>query len=192
MTMQPTQTQSDISFVREAIARSEDHRSPTAVFLLWAAIILVGFPLVDFAPRHSGLFWMIAGPIGGLISFVLGRRESLRFGVVRKSEGLRYTLHWMGLMGAILLLALYQLSGHGAFSDASFGQIILLIVAFAYFLAGVHLDRPLLWAGLLMAGGYVVLLFVSTYAWTIIGVVVSIGMVLSAVFGGRKSAATEG
>jgi hypothetical protein len=191
MTNQPTQTQSDVNFVREVIARSEDHRSPGTVLLLWAALILVGFPLVDFAPRYSGLFWMIAGPVGGVVSFVLGRRESLRSGLIRKS-GFRYTVHWLALMGAILLLLLSQLSRHGAFSDASLGQIILLIVALTYVLAGVHLDRPLLWAGLLMAVGYVVLLFVATYTWTIIGVVVSIGMVLSAVFGGRKSAATEG
>ncbi len=190
--MQPSQAQSDVNFVRDVIARSEDHRSPASIYLLWAVLILGGFPLLDFAPRYSGPYWMIAGPIGGVISFVLGRRASLQAGVVNKEEGLRYFLHWMGLMGAILLLVLYHAIGRGTFNHEHFGQIILLILAFAYYLAGVHLDRPLLWVGLLMAAGYLALLFISTYTWTIIGVLVSIAMVLSAVFGGRKNARTEG
>lgn len=191
--MQPTQVQSDVNFVREVIARSEhSHGSPASIYLLWAALILVGFPLVDFAPRYSGAFWMIAGPIGGLISFFLGRRASLKAGLIRKSEGVRYALHWMGLMGAILLLVLYFAFGRGTLSHDTFGQILLLLLAFAYFMAGVHLDRPMLWAGLLMAAGYVTLIFVSAYTWTITGVVVAMAMILSAVVGGRKSVAIEG
>lgn len=190
--MPSTRVQSDVNFVREVIARSEHHSTPASIYLLWAAIILIGFPMVDFAPRYVGLFWMIVGPIGGLISFFLGRRASLNAGLIRKSTGIRYALHWTGLMGAILLLVLYFALEPGTLSHDTFGQIILLLLAFAYFLAGVHLDRPMLWAGLLMAGGYVTLIFVSTYTWTITGVVVAMAMALSAVVGGRKSVAIEG
>jgi hypothetical protein len=36
--------------------------------LLWAAIVLVGFALVDLASgRAVGFFWMIAGPLGGML-----------------------------------------------------------------------------------------------------------------------------
>ena len=189
--MQPTQVQSDVHFVREVIARSEQHRAPASIYLLWAALILVGFPMVDFAPRYVGLFWMIAGPLGGVISFLLGWRSSIREGTIRRSLGIRYALHWSGVMGAILLLTLYSVFSSRAV-NYSFAHLILLILALAYFLAGVHLDRPLLWAGLLMAAGYVALIFVTTYTWTITGVVVAIALVLSAVFGGRKSAGSEG
>lgn len=190
--MQPTQVQSDVHFVREVIARSEQQRAPGSIYLLWAALILVGFPMVDFASRYVGLFWMVAGPLGGVISFMLGWRSSIRGGTIRRSLGIRYALHWAGVMGAILLLALHFAFSGGAVNYSRFAQIILLILALAYFLAGVHLDRPLLWAGLLMAAGYVALIFVTTYTWTITGVVVAIALVLSAVFGGRKSAGIEG
>lgn len=193
--MQPAQVESDVNFVRQVLARSETHRSPASIYLLWAAIILVGFPIVDLAPRYAGLFWMIAGPLGGLLSFFLGYRASRNAGVIRKTEGLRYTLHWLGLMGAILLLVLYFAMGRGTLTYDAFGQIILLLLALTYFLAGVHLDRPMLWSGLLMAAGFVTLVFVAKWTWTITGVVVAVAMVLSALSsttGGRRNAALEG
>ena len=72
---------------------------------------------------------------------------------------------------------------------AIFAPCILLVLAFGYFLAGVHLDRPLLWIGLLMTAGYVALFFIDRYAWTLIGVTVAIGLALSGWLSGRNRGA---
>jgi hypothetical protein len=58
------QLRRDIGYVRDVVDRSEKRGGPAAIYLFWAAVVLVGFPLGDFAPQHTGTFWMIAGPLG--------------------------------------------------------------------------------------------------------------------------------
>jgi hypothetical protein len=50
----------------------------------------------------------------------------------------------------------------------------------------VHLDRRLRWLGLLMAAGYVGVLFVSSHAWTTLGVLVAAGLAATAALAGRR------
>ena len=55
----------DLAFVRAAAEGSSVH--VPAIYLLWAAICLVGFPLVDVVGPGSswiGIYWTIAGPLG--------------------------------------------------------------------------------------------------------------------------------
>lgn len=189
--MESKQLQSDLGYVRHAVEEAGHNRpSPAAIPLLWAAIVLVGFPLVDFAPRYVGTYWMVAGPAGFVISLFLGWQASRRSGQITKGEGLRYSLHWGAMLAAIALAVL--LVPANVVSDKSIGQIILLLLALTYFLAGVHLERRLLWLGLLLAAGYIVLLFVSTYAWTILGVASAVALTISALVGDSKRVQAEG
>jgi len=175
----------DIHYVREVLERSEEKRSPRAIYFLWAAIVLVGFALVDFAPRQVGIYWMIVGPAGALVSGILGWRQGKRRGQMDRAIGLRHSLHWLGMMGAIILLVLMRITG--GLGEVSLGRVIVVIVALGYFLAGVHLERPLLWIGLLMAGGYLVILFTSGYTWTMVGAILAVSMVAAAFTGERHS-----
>ena len=53
----------------------------------------------------------------------------------------------------------------------------LLIAGLAYGLAGVHLEPPMRWVGLMMMAGYMALtLFKLPYAWTATGVLVAAGL----------------
>jgi hypothetical protein len=54
-------------------------------------------------------------------------------------------LHWGGLLGAIALAIL--LPARGLVPAAAVGPVILLLLALAYFLAGVHLDPAFRWVG---------------------------------------------
>ena len=87
------QLENDLGYVREVVQRSEHDRSPAGVYLLWAAIVLVGFALVDFAPTRVGFFWVVAGPLGGLTSGILGWRHSVRRGQVRREFAASDPLH---------------------------------------------------------------------------------------------------
>src|SRR5436190_4879920 len=181
------QLESDLGYVREVVRKSEHDRSPAVVYLLWAAITLAGFALVDFAPKRVGFFWLVAGPMGGLISAWLGRRQSVRRGQVRREEGIRWGLHWGGMMAAILLAV--PLAVTGVIQARGFGNVILLVVALTYFLAGVHLERPLAWIGALIAVGYIALFFIPAYGWTFVGVLVAAALAATPMIGGRESAA---
>lgn len=84
-------------------------------------------------------------------------------------------------MGAIAMAVL--MIPNGVIEPKSISPIILLLLALAYFLGGVHLERPMLWLGLLLAAGYFVVLFAVAYAWTILGIATSIALALSAMLG---------
>lgn len=153
----------------------------------WAAIGLVGFALIDFAESRVGLYWAVAAPLGTLISAFLGWRHARQQGQVSREEGIRHVLHWTAMMAAIFLSVLMALRGSLTWRGVS--QTALLIVALGYFLAGVHLERPLRLVGLLMAVGYVATLYIPGYTWTLVGVLLAAGLVASVLLADRKHAA---
>ena len=175
----------DLSYVRDVISKSERDKSPASIYLLWAAICLVGFPMHDFATRYVGVYWMIMGPLGTVMSAILGWRHSSKIGQSNRNLGLRHGQHWIATLVAVFLIV--PLGIRGVVEWSAVHQIMLLILALSYFLAGVHLDRPILWVGLLMAGAYVALFFISSYEWTIVGVVVAVGLAVAGLSKGKQS-----
>ena len=181
--------ESEIGYVRELVDKSERSPSPAAIYWMWALIGLVGFSLVDFAPNYVGIYWMIAGPVGGVASALMGWRYSVRRGQVRRDLGVRHSLHWFGMMAAIFMAVPLGVTGAVAWEELY--KVFLLLLAVGYFTAGVHLDRPLVWVGLLMAAGYVALYFIPAYGWTVVGILVAIGLAATAIIGGRSGATTN-
>jgi hypothetical protein len=171
------QIQEDVGYLREVVERADTPRGPASIYYLWALITLVGFPLADFVGPLVGLFWALAGPIGGWITYRLAKAFADRHGRVSRSEGQRYALHWNGMMVAIVL-AIVPVA-MGSMSAEALSPIILLIVALSYFLAGVHLDHTIGWISFLMVGGYFLVLFLPTYPWSITGVAVAAGLAIS-------------
>lgn len=173
----------DLAYVRDVVGRSETYGAPRAIWYLWAAIAAVGFTLVDLAPDRVALFWAVAAPGGFLASLWLGRRHGRRSGQLSARGGKEHALHWGALLVAVFLLV--PLATSGALPGDALGQTILLVIGLGYFLAGVHLYRPLAWIGLLMAVGYGLLFFVDRWAWTGIGLLVGLGLVVTARAGER-------
>ena len=177
----------DLEYVGGLLRKSERGTSPFGVYLLWAGMVLVGFSLVDFAPQRVGLFWFIGGPLGGVLSAFLGHRYAVRIGQVNRAEGIRHGWHWSGVMLAILLAV--PLGVTGAVDWRILSRVFLLLIGLAYFLAGVHLEKPLKWAGLLMMAGYVALFFIPAYGWTLVGALVAATLVVSGLLERRRAAA---
>lgn len=177
----------DLRFVRGAVAASDRKAAPAGIYFLWAAAVLAGFLLIDFRPGWVGWYWLVAGPAGFLVSTALGWRHARTSGQMSGVEGRRQLLHWGGMMVAIGLALL--LPGRGAVPWESVNAVILLIVALGYFTAGVHGERPFLWLGALMAGGYLLVMLTSAYAWTIVGVLLAVALVVAGLRGGRADEA---
>lgn len=172
----------DLSYVRTVLHRAEAGENPAAIYFLWAALSFVGFAMIDYAPGMTGFYWMIAGPAGGVLSAFLGYRAGRALGQTSRREGRLHGLHWSGLMGAILLLV--PLVATGQLGPGEMPRLILLIVAFGYFLAGVHLDRRLLWVGLALGGCYLFTVFEADlpYLWTITAALLSASLVIAGIF----------
>jgi hypothetical protein len=165
------QLQQDLDYVAGAVRRRDRPAGVPAIYFLWAAIVAIGFALPDFAPRQAGPFWLVSGIGGGLLSWWLGERDARRHGILDVELGRRYGLHWCIAGIGFLVSALPIFSG-----DVSIGTGVsnfLLVAGMAYALAGVHLERPLLWSGLAMLIAYVALtVFSLPYTWTLSGLVI--------------------
>jgi hypothetical protein len=146
------QMREDLSYVRSTLDRARAANNPAIIYFLWAAITFFGFAIIDYAPERTGFYWMIMGPLGGVLSGVLGSRAGRALGQDSRREGRLQGLHWGGMMVAILLLI--PLMTTRTVSVDELPRIILLLVALSYYLAGVHVDRRLLWVGAAMGGCY--------------------------------------
>jgi len=177
--------ESDIGYVKDLITKSGESTQPASFYYLWGVILMVGFSLIDFAPRWVGLFWMIAGPAGGVLSAFLGYKAGVKIGQINRKVGIKYALHWSG-MAVIAFLAIL-LGSKGFVQGTVLSQVILLIVALGWWTAGVHFDRIFLWLGGIMVLGFLGTLFVDKYAWTAMGVLLGIVLIVTAIRQGKKN-----
>ena len=176
--MTSDQLQQDLDYVASAVRRNDRPACVPAIFFLWAAIVLVGYALPDFAPHATGAYWSVAGIGGGLLSWWLGVRANRQNGIQDHDEGRRYGLHWAIGGLAFVLTGLPMMVGR--VPPGQGGVNFLLMAGVLYALAGVHLERRILWPGVLMFAAYVVLtLFDPPYAWTTTGVLIALALVWS-------------
>ena len=171
------QLQDDLRYVRSALDRSDAPGSPAAVYFLWAAITFVGFALVDFGPKHTGLYWMVAGPLGGIASGLLGRRAGRARGQTSSAVGRRHWLHWSAFM--VTLLLLIPLFTTRRLPPTEIPRLVLLLVAFAYFTGGAYLDRRLRWIGGAVAGCYLLTIAAPgmPHLWTVTAAILALSFV---------------
>jgi hypothetical protein len=177
----------DLDYVRRAIHRDAGGGLPVSIALVWAAISLAGFTLLDFAPRRAPAFWAIAAPAGFLASVWLGRRRALADGRRDEAEAGRWLWHWLGLGAAIGLAFLAPVAGVTDWEGL--GATILLLLAVAYLTAGVHLHRPLVWVAAVLAAGYLAVLFAPGPKWTVVGLATAAALLAAAGLAGRESRA---
>lgn len=166
--MKRDQLSSDIVYVKDLVDRAEERSMPAAIYLLWAFIVLAGFSLVDLKPSWVAVYWMIAGPLGGLVSGAMGKRAGIEKGQVDHGEGLKHGLHWGGMLVFVFLAVMLGITG--LIQGKLVSQVILLVVAFGWWTAGVHFDRNFLVLSGVMAAGFICSLFLQKYVWIGTGV----------------------
>lgn len=182
------QLQQDLDYIAGAVRRNHKPAGEPAIFFLWALIVGAGFALPDFAPHWAGPFWLVAGIGGGLLSMWLGMRGSNRSGMRDAELGKRYGLHW-GIGGlASLLIALPMLTGRA--QPEAVASDFLLLAGLLYALAGVHLQRGLLWSGLMMLAAYAALTaFALPYTWTATGLAIAVALACAGLSAQRQTLA---
>lgn len=165
----------DLQYVANAVRHRDRSPGVPAIYFLWATIVLVGFSLPDFAPQYAGIFWLVAGFGGGLLSWYLGHRDAIRNGVIDTELGRRHGLHW--LVGGIAFLGVALPVVVGQADMAATANSFMLVAALLYTLAGIHLERPLLWSGGVMFVAYAVLVvYDPPHAWTFAGFATAISL----------------
>ena len=165
----------DLAFVRKRVDQVNQSVFPSSILFLWAGLVLVGYVLLDVAPLVGGVYWLIAGPAGGVVSAILGWRWSIALGVENIEDARRQMLHWGGLLAALVVTQSLAMSG--AMSGDAFGGQVLLLVAMAYYYAGIHMHKSLLWLSGLQAIVFVAAALVPSLPATVSGLVLAGGFV---------------
>ncbi len=186
----PSAVSRDLQFVRSVVDASERTPYPRSVAIVWGLLVLVGFALPDFVGTGTvARFWMFAGPAGLLFAAWMSARGLHRFGQSDWRSGRRELQHWalfLLAIGAVMLLP-----NRGMVDWKAIAPISLLLVAFAYVVAGVHLRGFYFFPGLAFFGGYCLLVFRIPHAWTITGVLGALALILSALVPGSAQASRE-
>lgn len=180
----------DLAYVKDAVERTGNVHVP-AVYLMWAAIGLVGFSMPDFITNgwvgwsysSIGWYWAVMGPVGFAASWWLSMRANDRVGQMSRRTGIRWGLHWAAFGATGVLGVALALSGHVGWEV--FGVLWVLLLALSYTLAGVHLERRLLPIGIALGVGYLTILFLPNYGWIAAGVLTAAALTAQAFIGAR-------
>ena len=182
----------DLAYVRSAVERTEGVHVP-AVYMMWAAICLVGFSMTDFITNGwvswsysvIGWYWAAMVPAGIFASWWLSERANDRAGQLSRREGIRWGLHW-AVFGATGVLGIALTLSEHVGSEVQ-GAIWVLLLSLSYTLAGVHLERRLLLVGLMVGVGYLTILFLPNYGWIAAGALTAVALTAHAFIGARTS-----
>lgn len=181
--MSSEQVHEDLHYVRAAVEASSQSPTPPSIYLLWALIGGIGLPMIDWAPQRVAVFWLVAAPAGFAISLLLGRRRALQSG--QQSRGTaKHALHWGSLLLAPVLAM--ALPATGRIEGLAAAQVVLLLIATVYYLAGVHLDRALLWVSGWVALGYLSLFVLDSWGWTVVGLTLALALATCAWLSWRR------
>lgn len=168
----------NLDYVTNAVRSNDPPGGVPAIYFLWAGLIAVGFALPGLAPRLIPYYWLPASIGGGLLSWWMGARAEKRTGVRNVALGRRHGFHWLVVGIAFLLSFVPLITGRIApgMGSANF----LLVAGLGYALAGVHLDRPMLYCGLIMLAGYAVMVWLAPpFAWTLTGLAVGASLLVA-------------
>jgi hypothetical protein len=172
-----SQIEQDLKYVRQAVERSETVRHGYgAVYYVWAAYTLIGYVLIDFAPRVADWFFLIGWIPAAMISGFLHAQFVKRWGDFDAELRGRMGLHWGGgailAIGAVIAMANLHIIPAGTPT----GQLCVVLFGIIYFFAGVHFDRSFLVLGPMLVIGGLLVGFIPHYPWSILGALIATGL----------------
>jgi len=182
------QIRDDLQYVRGAVARRErTDNGPPLILYVWATYVVIGYTLMDFRPQYAGPFFGIGGFVGGILSWVIGRRYARDVGEWDMATAKRGLFHFGGgimlACAATLALATVMPPLRGTWGS----QVFVVMIGLVYFLWGVHYQRYFAFLGaVVMAGGVLVGQF-PHFGWTILGAVIAMGLILPTLVPGRRA-----
>jgi hypothetical protein len=186
------QLRDDLHYVRGAMARRErvDY-APPGIMYVWVVYILVGYTLMDFRIEYAGPFFAIGGVVGGILSWIIGSIYSRKVGETDRTTAIKAMLHFGG---GIFIAALGTIA-LGVFIEPIRGtqgsQVFVVMIGLVYFLWGVHYQRYFMFLGPVVMAGGVLVGQIHHFGWTILGAVISLGLLLPTLISSAVKPAIE-
>lgn len=170
----------DLHYVRTAVGRRGAVGAETSfINYLWAGYVLAEFALIDVNPRYANLFALIALPVCLAASFWIHSRIIRKRGEIDRLGDRQSKLFWIG--GVLLCVAatIGAVNLNPVFLGVASGQLSLMLFGMLYFAWGVFKNPSFIWLGVLVVACAVVVCRIPHYSWTVVGVVVAGGLIVS-------------
>lgn len=160
-----TTTQNDLKYIKQALERSSGSPGFAFPYYLWGAIVFFGYLTAELSIDWLSVYWLVAAPLGMLISFWAGSRYSRNLGQQDKLLARKYLFHF-----TLMLVFIFS-----AVATQQY-QAILLIIGLGYCLAGVHLERMMLYVGLITLAAYFLVMQGIIASNLVLGSVLALGL----------------
>ena len=173
------QMREDLAFVKEAVQRRRRlGLADLAINVVWGLIVMFGLILADFRRGWILTYWIVAGIVGWVASFLGGWLAAKHTGEADSQRGLRELLHWGTF--SVAIVALFFIGFRCQYHGWQLGQMCLLLGGLTFLLEGVHADRSWLVPGaILLLGSVATVFLMKYYVWSLVGV----GVFVSLTFG---------
>jgi hypothetical protein len=178
---EPYQMADDLRFIRKVVERGGGSKTPKVIPYYWAAYVVAGYTLIDFAPHWANWVFAIGGIGGTLGSVLLCILLAKPGGYADPERQRRMTLHWFGGMLLVLAAMLGLAKVMPRLRGTNIAELAVVFVGVMYYLSGVHgsaTTRYFMWAGPLIMAGAVGVGFLPEYRWTAIGVLIAVCIIL--------------
>lgn len=123
-------TTSNIDYAIEKLKVANGQSMSPLIYALWGGLVALGFLVSTSSQLSMGFYWLIAMPLGMIVSIWIAGAHSKKVGQKNSVLGKNTAIHFL-IMGGFMLAASFG-------SDPVAG---LLILGLAYCLGAVHIDK---------------------------------------------------
>lgn len=163
-------TAANIDYVIERLNKADASFMAPSVYTLWGGITALSFLLTAYTSISIGTYWIIALPLGMLLSAWISIAHSKKLGQRKYSEGKAIFAHFV-------IMAIFMLAG----AQSGDPTILLLILGIAYCLGAVHFDKYMIVFGLCCLLAYIGISTEFIRSNLVLGILLSGGLFASAI-----------
>ena len=157
----------------EQSAPAPAKRAPVEEIVLVILVLLSGIGVIvnDYGSAQNAFrIWLWLTPIFGIVSTIAAWGAAQRRGEPVGAILPTQIVHWLGVVGAVMLI--YVLQVYGRMTSEAAGSAVLVVLALSAFLAGVHTDWRLSILGIVLGIAVVGFAYVERVALVIVPVLV--------------------
>lgn len=125
----------------------------------------VGVAITNISPARSHLYWVVMVPVFFIASLATEWPHVRAGKYPWKTVLWNHSLQWLALLGAVQMVFVVQQIGR--LNNETTGLMLLLVFALSTFVAGIRMGWLFRLAGLFLAGGLLVLVYIERYLWVL-------------------------
>ena len=150
--------------------KSSNRPTNRAVFILLIVLSLGGVAIMEYSVKYGSYYWLAMAVIFGAASVGMAWHVPVPEGTSRWYFARRQILHWLTLVGGILLVFFLQRTE--TMEPADSGLMALLMLTLTTILAGVHFQWRMAVLGGMLAVAFVASVLVDRFFWVMLVVTV--------------------